>query len=228
MSIASFFKRLFQKEKKQEVSREELLWIELAVPEDIPVLDKKILNALAGRGEPLEAEAALAEFTGYGWARIKKDVYELAVGKKPCLPTYFRRILAAYPAETGKLLGLCFEEMPVAHRLVYLTVLGGDDAAKVSAEVLKLLPSLEPESLGSAFATLSAYPTEAGLAAIASHLEHQNWKIQMKAAAALAEAKAVAYIPAIRAAATAADTVVGAGLLEIATRMEVSEANDLD
>lgn len=221
MSIASFFAKLFKKEKNG-VSREEQLWIELTVPEDAPILDKKILNALAGKTSPLEAETAFDEFIGYGWERIKKDVYEMAVGKKVCLPTYFERIVKAFPEDAENLLQLCFEEMLVSHRLVYLATLGEKNAVKMTEEVIRLLPSLEKEELGAAFAALSANPTEKGLTAIASYLNDENWKLRMKAAAALADAHAKNYIPSIMAAAEACDGPISAGLKEIAGRMEVS------
>lgn len=220
MSIASFFTRLFKKQKKEKgPSPKELLWLELKVPEETPALDKKLLNALAGRSDPLAAEAAVAELIGYGWERIKKDVYEMAVGKKICLPPYFEEIIKAYPEEAGKLLSLCLEEMTVNLRLVYLSALGVGDAEKASEEVLALLPALEKEALGTAFAVLAAYPTEKGLKVLSSYLEQDDWKLKMKAAAALSEAKATQYIPAILNAAEDCDGPVQAGLKEIAGRM---------
>lgn len=220
MSIATFFIKLFKKQKKTKgPSDKELLWIELQVPDDTPALDKKLLNVLAGHGDPLSAEAAVTELIGYGWDRLKKDVYEMAVGKKPCLPVYFEKLIRAYPDEATKLLSLCLEEMTVSLRLVYLSVSGSMDAEKVSEEVLPLLPQMEKESLGAAFAVLAAYPTEKGLKALSSYLESDDWKLKMKAANALSEAKATQYIPAILNAAEGCSDPVASGLKEIAGRM---------
>lgn len=220
MSIASFFIKLFKKQKNtKSPSPKELLWIELQVPEDTPVLNKKLLSVLAGHGDPLSAEAAVAELIGYGWERIKNDVYEMAVGKKPCLPVYFEKLIRAYPEEATKLLSLCFAEMTANLRLVYLSALGAGDGEKVNAELIALLPHLEKESLGAAFAVLAAYPMDKGLAVLASYLEAEDWKIKLKAAAALSEAKASQYIPAILKAAAGCDDFVERGLQEIVGRM---------
>lgn len=220
MSIASFFRKLFKKSKNgKSPSQKELLWIELQVPEDTPVLNKKLLYILAGHGDPLNAEAAVAELIDCGWERIKNDVYEMAVGKKPCLPVYFEKLIRAYPEEGAKLLSLCFEEMTPSLRLVYLSVSGAGDAEKVNDEVLALLPHLEKEALGAAFAVLAAYPLDKGLKVLASYLEAEDWKIKMKAASALSEANAIQYIPAILKAAEGCDGSVERGLKEIAGRM---------
>ena len=61
MSLTSFFRRLFHR-SPDKVSSEEMLWTELKVPEDIEPIDKKILNAFAGKADPLRGEEALAEF----------------------------------------------------------------------------------------------------------------------------------------------------------------------
>ncbi|HMM07038.1 MAG TPA: hypothetical protein PKD52_10285 [Clostridiales bacterium] len=220
MSIASFFTKLFKKRKNtKSPSQKELLWIELQIPEDTPVLNQKLLHILAGYGDPLNAEAAVAELIDCGWERIKNDVYEMAVGKKPCLPVYFEKLIRAYPEEAAKLLSLCFEEMTASLRLVYLSVLGAGDAEKVNDEILALLPHLEKETLGAAFAVLAAYPLDKGLKVLASYLEAEDWKIKMKAASALSEANATQYIPAILKAAAGCDNSVERGLKEIAGRM---------
>ena len=218
--MAAFFKKLLKKRNdRKNPSEKELLWIELQVPAAAPVLNRKLLGALAGYGDPFQAEAAVAELIGCGWERIKNDVYEIAVGKKPCLPVYFEKLIKAYPTEAMKLLGLCYGEMTAHLRLVYLAALGPGEAAKINDETLALLPSLEKEALGAAFAVLAAYPLDKGLQALATYLESQDWKIKMKAASALSEAKAVQYIPAILKAAEGCDGFVERGLKEIAGRM---------
>jgi HEAT repeat protein len=132
---------------------------------------------------------------------------------------YFEEIIKAYPEEAGKLLSLCVEEMTVHLRLVYLVALVVEDPQKASREVLALLPTLEKEAMGTAFAVLAAYPTEKGLGTLASYLDQDDWKLKMKAASALSEARATQYIPDILNAAEACDGPVRSGLKEIAGRM---------
>lgn len=219
MSLTSFFRRLFHR-SPDKVSSEEMLWTELKVPEDIEPIDKKILNAFAGKADPLRGEEALAEFLACGWERMKNEVYAFAVGKKNCLPTYFKRILEAYPEESSKLLECCFDEMSPERRLLYLSVRGKNDPQMVSNEVGKILPDLEPEEVGTAFAVLTAIPSEEGEKLICSYLEKDDWRLKMKAASALREMKAVRCVPQIRKAAGSCDDTAGAGLNAIADQIE--------
>ena len=161
MSISSFFRRLFRRDPKEK-SSEEMLWIELQVPEDLEPIDKKILNALSGKSDPFAAEVSFDEFIGYGWERIKNEVYAFFTGKKPCLQPYLKRILQAYPEESVKLLQYCVKEMPTEKRLVFLGVCGGDTPEKAAEEVKSILPELDAEEVGAAFSVLSACPSEKG------------------------------------------------------------------
>lgn len=192
----------------------------MKIPEEIEPIDKKILNALSGKADLFTAEAALTEFLGYGWERIKNEVYAFATGNKVCLTPYFKRILGTYPEECAKLLRYCFEEMPTEQRLQYLGVCGKEDPAKAVAAVEKMLPELAAEDLSAAFAVLTAFPTEAGEALLCGYLEQEDWRLKMKAASALGEMGAVKAAPRIREAAAACDATVGAGLLSIAEKLE--------
>ncbi|MBQ1252109.1 MAG: hypothetical protein IIY02_04255 [Firmicutes bacterium] len=219
MSITSFLRRLFRRDPKEK-SAEELLWIELQVPETTEPVDKKILNALSGKSDPLSAEVAFTEFLGYGWDRIKNEVYAFFTGKKPCLQPYLKRILQAFPEESKKLLGYCFKEMPAEQRLVFLAVCYADDPDGAAAEVESVLPELEAEEIGMAFAVLVSCPSERGEKLLCSYLEHDDWRLKMKAASALAEGHFEQSVAAIRAAAERCDDTVEAGLLLIADEME--------
>ncbi|MGM9567899.1 MAG: hypothetical protein ACI3W6_06950 [Clostridia bacterium] len=225
MSLTSFFQRLFHR-SPDKVSSEEMLWTELKVPEDMEPIDKKILNAFAGKADPLRGEEALAEFLDCGWERIKNEVYAFAVGKKNCLPTYFKRILDAYPEESFKLLECCFGEMSPERRLLYLSLRGKDNPRMVSDEVRKILPELEPEELSMAFSVLTAIPSAEGEELVCSYLEKDDWRLKMKAASALREMKAVHCVPRIRKAAESCDDTVGAGLNAIADEMEKEQTDD--
>lgn len=219
MSLSSFFRRLFRRGEKEK-SREEVLWVELKVPEDIEPVDKKILNALSGKSDPLLAEAAVTEFLDYGWERIKKEVYAFFTGKKVCLQPYLKRILATYPEETARLLDYCFDEMPYEQRLIYLSVCCSENPERAVSEVKKVLPELEPEEIGTAFAVLVACPSEEGEALLRSYLENDDWRLKMKAASALKDGQFVGSIESIRNAAVSSDATVRAGLELIADQME--------
>ena len=219
MSIASLFRRLFRRDPKEK-SAEELLWIELQVPEDTEPIDKKILNALSGKSDPLSAEIAFAEFLGFGWDRIKNEVYAFFTGKKPCLLPYLKKILSAYPEESKKLLGYCFKEMPMEQRLVFLGACYTEDSETAAAEVESILPELEPEEIGMAFSVLVSCPSERGEKILCSYLENEDWRLKMKAASALAEGHFYRSVGLIRAVAERCDDTVKAGLLLIADEME--------
>lgn len=221
MSLSSFLRRLFRRDPKEKAKTpEEMLWIELQVPEDIAPIDKKILNALSGKSDPLTAEASFAEFLDFGWERIKNEVYAFFTGKKPCLQPYLKRILKAYPEECAKLLGYCFQEMPAEKRLVFLGVCGADDPDRAAEEVKAILPALEAEEIGMAFAVLAACPSRKGEELLCSYLEHEDWRFKMKAASALEEGGFRDSAAAIRAAAEQCDDTVKAGLCVIADKME--------
>ncbi|MBR5328660.1 MAG: hypothetical protein IKV45_00475 [Firmicutes bacterium] len=219
MSLSSFFRRLFHRAEKQKTPAE-MLWIELQVPESVEPVDKKILNALSGKSDPLSAEALVAEFMDYGWDRIKNEVYAFFTGKKPFLAPYLKRILKAYPEETLRLLGYCFEEMPSEQRLVFLGATCAEDPVRAAKEVGKILPELEPEEMGAAFGVLSACPSQEGEVLLCSYLEHEDWRLKMKAASALAEGNYTNSIERIRSAAAGCDDAVKAGLELIAEQME--------
>ena len=155
-----------------------------------------------------------------GWERIKNEVYAFAVGKKKCLPSYFKRILEAYPEESAKLIRCCFEDMPAEQRLLCLSVRGKNDPKGIVKEVEKLLAELEPEDMGTAFAVLSSVPSKESEDLLCSYLDHENWRLKMKAASALGEMEALRCAPRIREAAEKCDATVKAGLLAIADRME--------
>ena len=55
---------------------------------------------------------------------------------------------------------------------------------------------------------------------LCSYLDHENWRLKMKAASALGEMEALRCAPRIREAAEKCDATVKAGLLAIADRME--------
>lgn len=222
MAIGTFFRNVWKRKPKEhkEHDKEEMLWLELKVPEDVAPIDKKILNTLAGKADLLTAEAAMEEFLGYGWERIKNEVYAFAMGYKPCIQPYLMRIFQKYPAETSSLLKLCFHDMPSTQRLVYLNVCGKDDPEKTAAEVGKMLPSLDAEERSAAFDVLSLAPCPQGCAFIAEYLGNEDWRWKMKAAHALVKAQAFDYAPAIRAAAETCDDTVKAGLLAMAAEME--------
>ncbi|MBQ4092772.1 MAG: hypothetical protein IJO94_01165 [Firmicutes bacterium] len=219
MSLSSFFRRLFGRSEKTK-SREEMLWVELKVPEDTEPVDKKILNALSGKSDPLSAEAAVTEFLDYGWERIKNEVYAFFTGKKPCLHPYLKRILHVYPEETARLLDYCFEDMPYEQRLIFLSVGCAEQPDRAVAEVKKILPELEVEEIGTAFAVLVACPSAEGEALLCSYLEKEDWRLKMKAASALKDGKFNNSIEAIRKAASSCDDTVRAGLEMIADQME--------
>ncbi len=225
MSLTSFFHRLFHR-SADKTSTEEMLWLELKVPEDTEPIDKKIVNALGGKADLFRAEEALTEFLACGWERVKNEVYAFAVGKKYCIPSYFKRILEAYPEESAKLLGCCFEEMPTEQRLLYLSVCSREDPRKIIEEVKKILPELEPEELGTVFAVVASVPSAEGEDLLCSYLEKEDWRLKMKAASALGQMKAVRRAPQIREAAGKCDDTVGAGLLAIADRLEGKETDD--
>lgn len=219
MSLSSFFRRLFGRSEKTK-SREEMLWVELKIPEDTEPVDKKILNALSGKSDPLSAEAAVTEFLGYGWERIKNEVYAFFTGKKPCLQPYLKRILTAYPEETARLLGYCFDEMPHEQRLIFLSVGCEHDPLRAASEVKKILPELEVEEIGTAFAVLVACPSKEAEALLCSYLEKDDWRLKMKAASALSDGHFTDSIESIRKAASACDDTVRTGLELIADQME--------
>lgn len=219
MSLSSFFRRFSRRDEKEK-NGTAMLWVELQVPEAMEPVDKKILNTLAGKGDPLTAEDAVAEFLGYGWERIKNEVYAFFTGKKPCLQLYLRRILAAYPEEAGRMLQYCLDEMPHEQRLIFIGATGGDDPRRVAEEVKKLLPELEPEELGVAFSVLTACPSEAAEKLLCSFLEQEDWRLKMKAASALAEGNYKGSAAAVRRAAEQCDATVKAGLELIAEQME--------
>lgn len=224
MGMTSLFRNLF-KRKEQKKDKEELLWLELSVPEDIAPIDKKILNTLAGKADLLTAEAAIEEFLDYGWERIKNEVYAFAMGHKPCIQPYMKRIFQKYPEETSALLKLCFHDMPPTQRLIYLSVCGEDAPEKTAAEVGKMLPTLDDEERTAAFDVLASVPCPMGCALIAEYLDNEDWRWKMKAAHALVKAKAYDYAPAIRAAAETCDDTVKAGLLTLAAKMEVKDGD---
>ena len=72
MSLTSFFRRLFHR-SPDKVSSEDMFWTELKVPEDIEPIDKKILNAFAGKADPLRGEEALAEFLTAQLVRAQEE-----------------------------------------------------------------------------------------------------------------------------------------------------------
>lgn len=192
----------------------------MQVPEATEPVDKKILSALAGKGDPLTAEDAVSEFLSYGWERIKNEVYAFFTGKKPCLQRYLRRILKAYPQEAERMLGYCFEEMPNEQRLIFLGATCGDEPQRVAEEVKKILPELEADELGVAFSVLTSCPCDAAEALLCSYLEQEDWRLKMKAASALAEGNYYHSAKAIRRAASRCEPTVKAGLELIAKQME--------
>lgn len=219
MSLSSFFRRHFRR-KENEKNKADMLWVELQVPEALEPVDKKILSALAGKGDPFAAEDAIAEFLAYGWERIKNEVYAFFTGKKPCLQLYLRRILDAYPEETERMLGLCFNEMPNEQRLIFLGATCGNDPQRVAEEVKRILPELEIEELGIAFSVLATYPSDTAEALLCSYLKQEDWRLKMKAASALMEGKYYGSVEKIRQAALQCDATVKAGLELIAKQME--------
>lgn len=219
MSLSSLFRRFFRRNEKKKTP-EEMLWIELQVPETTEPVDKKILNALSGKSDPLAAEAAVSEFLDYGWDRIKNEVYAFFTGKKTCLQPYLKRILKKYPEESSRMLGYCFDEMPAENRLIFLGVACTEDSSRAVAEVTNVLPELAPEEMGMAFAVLSACPSKEGEALLCSYLEHDDWRVKMKAASALCDGNFTGSICAIRNVAENCEDFVRAGLEKIADNME--------
>lgn len=219
MSLTSFFHRLTHRSAEKTPS-ESLAWTELNVPAETKPLDKKVFNALAGKTDLFQGEQALADFLTIGWDGVKSEVYAFATGKKNCLPTYFKRILEAYPGESAKLLRGCFEEMPVEQRLLYLAVCGKEEPKKIPTEIQKILPELSVEEMGMAFDVLVAVPSVEGEDLLCSYLEQEDWRPKMKAASALGEMNAVRCIPQIRQAAEQCDETVSAGLKAIADQLE--------
>ncbi len=181
---------------------------------------KPMLNALAGRTEPLEAEAFLAEFIALGWEAIEKDVTAFALGRKVCLRPYLKRILAAYPEESASLFEARADDLEPEQRLLFLEICGGGEGNSLAEEIRGLLPDLDDDEIAAAFAALAAFPSAEGNAVLTAYLSHEDWRLKMKAAAALEKAGAAEAIPAIRAAAEDCGGEIGGGLNAIAARME--------
>ncbi|MGN0963229.1 MAG: hypothetical protein ACI4PP_06595 [Clostridia bacterium] len=74
--------------------------------------------------------------------------------------------------------------------------------------------------MGTAFAVLASVPSKDSENLLCSYLDHENWRLKMKAASALSEMKAFRCGPRIREAAEKCDATVKAGLLAIADQME--------
>ena len=215
MSILS---RLFQPAPKKP-DRETLLWLELAVPKDTEPVPKKILNTLAGKGEPLTAEADIAEFLNYDWQRVKNLAYEIAIGKSPCLMPYFQRILETWPNSARALFALCEEEMARGPRLLYLAQ-SSATATPLAAEAAKWLPAADFEERAFLFRLLGECPSEQGCALLLDALKDDDWRIAMKAAAALAETGETRYGEAIVAAAEVREPGIAKGLKAIARQLK--------
>ena len=74
--------------------------------------------------------------------------------------------------------------------------------------------------MGKAFAVLVACPSKEGESLLCSYLDADDWRVKMKAASALFDGHFTDSIEAIRAAASACDDTVRAGLELIADQME--------
>lgn len=225
MSLLSFFRGLFRRNGKNKINREELLKEMLKTgEEELPVTDKKILNALAGKTDAFSAEEELNAFIGLGWDLIKNDLYEFYLGRKICLPSFLRRIAMAFSPDSETLAALCYEDMPVEQKLLYLdfcTIPGPEDIAE---EIEALLPSLDREETGSALAVLASRPSAKAKELLCEFLRNEDWRLRMKAASALSEQKAFDCIPALREAAESSEGKVASGLEVIAARMEKAAA----
>lgn len=215
--------------RSSEKKAKAMLWLELKAPEQTEPVDKKILNALAGKGEPLTAEADVAEFLSYDWSRIKNLVYEFATGAKPCLMPYFQRILDTYPNSALSLLSRCEGEMAKEPRLLYYARFK-ENAERLAREAERLLPRAEAEERTLIFQLLGKCPSERGCNLLVKALEDADWRVAMKAASALAETGEARYGDAVAAAAAQREPGIAKGMEAIALQLKAkgTEADETD
>lgn len=211
-------KRLFR--KKKSVSEE---WISLddvgadLVPEEEALsLSAEVMASLLGKNSVLEPEAAAAEAIELGWDGVRQEITTVLKSERTYIASAVAAVLAGCGDDCCEEIVVLLPSLPPKGRLVALTSfpqLGVNP-------LLDVMAKLEPEDMDAAFLLLAKDGSADALEALKAYLYHGDWRLVMRAGAALAEAGHRELLPDVSAARDNAEGILRAGLEEVIKELE--------
>lgn len=214
-TLRSLFKR------KKKVDRTWLVLSKPAEHDGAPVddgvePDREVMAALTGKHSLYEPEEAANLAAQTGWASYRREILALLQGERPYEAAALVTLLRVAGPVCGEDLVANLPTLTPKGRLVAVTAY----PALGVTSLIEVLDRLEPEDLDAAFRCLAASGVPAARTCLERYLNHDDWRLVMRAAAALGEAGCVAALPALRKVQAGADNILHSGLAEVIKMLE--------
>ncbi len=185
--------------RKKKTSPAPVEWQEIKVAETpLPGkkgLNKSLLAVFSGKVAPLEAQPILAEFLEQGWPTVFPLIDPLVRGKTHAMPWVLGEVFAFFPQESADAYLPIAGDIPRKNLFMLVNAVGSSHREEVAALLVSLAASLEPEDIPTVLELLGKYPSAEGNKYLAHWLQGEDWRLAVKAAAALETAGAVDYLP---------------------------------